>query len=228
MPRDHAIPVETYPTAMLNTLTGISHRPLLKDIDSPADIRGLAIPDLVDLAQEIRDLIIRTVSRTGGHLAPSLGVVELTIALHYVFDTPEDKLIWDVGHQSYAHKILTGRRDQFATLRQYKGISGFPKIKESRYDVFETGHSSTSISAALGMALARDIKKESHRAIAVIGDGSMTAGLAFEALNNAGHLDRNLIVILNDNEMSISPNVGALSSFLSRKLTGKTMRRVKA
>jgi 1-deoxy-D-xylulose-5-phosphate synthase len=213
---------------MLNTLTGISHRTLLQDINSPTDIRGLAIPDLVDLAQEIRDLIIRTVSRTGGHLAPSLGVVELTIALHYVFDTPRDKLIWDVGHQSYTHKILTGRRDQFATLRQYKGISGFPKLKESPYDVFETGHSSTSISAALGMALARDIKKETHRAIAVIGDGSMTAGLAFEALNNAGHLDRNLIVILNDNEMSISPNVGALSSFLSRKLSGKTMRQVKA
>ncbi|KAB2887740.1 MAG: 1-deoxy-D-xylulose-5-phosphate synthase [Desulfobulbaceae bacterium] len=213
---------------MLNTPTGFRLKPLLTDIDSPADIRGLTIPELDALAAEIRDLIIRTVSQTGGHLAPSLGVVELTIALHYVFNTPEDKLIWDVGHQSYAHKILTGRRESFATLRQHKGISGFPKCRESEFDAFETGHSSTSISAALGMALARDIKKEAHRAIAVIGDGSMTAGLAFEALNHAGHLDRNLIVILNDNEMSISPNVGALSSFLSRKLSGKTMRRVKA
>ena len=213
---------------MLNTPTGTRAGSLLKDINSPADIRGLDIPDLADLAQEIRDLIIRTVARTGGHLAPSLGVVELTIALHYVFNTPHDKLIWDVGHQSYAHKILTGRREQFASLRQYKGISGFPKVKESEYDTFETGHSSTSISAALGMALAMDLKKVTNRAIAVIGDGSMTAGLAFEALNHAGHLDKNLIVILNDNEMSISPNVGALSSFLSRKLSGKTMTRVKA
>ncbi len=213
---------------MLNTPTGTRAGSLLKDINSPADIRGLDIPDLADLAQEIRDLIIRTVARTGGHLAPSLGVVELTIALHYVFNTPHDKLIWDVGHQSYAHKILTGRREQFASLRQYKGISGFPKVKESEYDTFETGHSSTSISSALGMALAMDLKKEANRAIAVIGDGSMTAGMAFEALNHAGHLDKNLIVILNDNEMSISPNVGALSSFLSRKLSGKTMTRVKA
>ncbi len=202
--------------------------PILDRIESPADIRKLAIPQLQELAQDIRNLIVQTVSHTGGHLAPSLGVVELTIALHYVFDTPSDKLIWDVGHQSYAHKILTGRRIQFASLRQYKGMSGFPKFKESSYDAFETGHSSTSISAALGMILAKDLKDDLHRAIAVIGDGSMTAGLAFEALNHAGHLDKNLIVILNDNEMSISPNVGALSSFLSRKLTGKTMSRVKA
>ncbi len=208
--------------------TGSRNTSLLKDINSPRDIRDLTIPDLADLASEIRDTIIRTVSRTGGHLAPSLGVVELTLALHYVFNTPEDKLIWDVGHQSYAHKLLTGRREQFATLRQYKGMSGFPKFKESPYDAFETGHSSTSVSAALGMALAMHLKKETNRAIAVIGDGSMTAGMAFEALNHAGHLDKNLIVILNDNEMSISPNVGALSSFLSRKLSGKTMTRVKA
>lgn len=201
---------------------------LLEKVDSPADIRKLSVAELRQLAQEIRELIVQTVARTGGHLAPSLGVVELTIALHYVFDTPGDKLIWDVGHQSYAHKILTGRRAQFATLRQYKGMSGFPKFKESRYDAFETGHSSTSISAALGMTLANDLKDAPDRVIAVIGDGSMTAGLAFEALNHAGHLDKNLIVILNDNEMSISPNVGALSSFLSRKLTGKTMSRVKA
>lgn len=201
---------------------------LLDQIQSPKDIRNLPIKKLQQVAQEIRDLIVQTVSRTGGHLAPSLGVVELTLALHYVFDTPKDKLIWDVGHQSYAHKILTGRRDQFATLRQYKGMSGFPKFKESIYDAFETGHSSTSISAALGMTLAKDMAEDSSRAIAIIGDGSMTAGMAFEALNHAGHLDKNLIVILNDNEMSISPNVGALSSFLSRKLTGKTMSRVKA
>ena len=201
---------------------------LLAKVASPADIRDLTVPELIKLAHEIRELIVQTVSRTGGHLAPSLGVVELTIALHYIFDTPTDKLIWDVGHQSYAHKILTGRREQFATLRQYKGMSGFPKFKESIYDAFETGHSSTSISAALGMTLARELKNARNRVIAVIGDGSMTAGLAFEALNHAGHLDKNLIVVLNDNEMSISPNVGALSSFLSRKLTGRTMSRVKA
>jgi len=201
---------------------------LLEKVASPADIRSLSIPELEELAQDIRDTIVQTVSKTGGHLAPSLGVVELTLALHYVFDTPNDKLIWDVGHQSYAHKLLTGRQEQFATLRQYKGMSGFPKFKESNYDAFETGHSSTSISAALGITLAKNISDDPHRAIAVIGDGSMTAGMAFEALNHAGHLDKNLIVILNDNEMSISPNVGALSSFLSRKLSGKTMRRVKS
>jgi 1-deoxy-D-xylulose-5-phosphate synthase len=201
---------------------------VLERIHSPSDIRELSLPEMEELAQDIRDNIVQIVSRTGGHLAPSLGVVELTIALHYIFDTPDDKLIWDVGHQSYAHKILTGRREQFATLRQYKGMSGFPKFKESIYDAFETGHSSTSISAALGITLAKNLKNDSHRAIAVIGDGSMTAGLAFEALNHSGHLDKDLIVILNDNEMSISPNVGAISSFLSRKLTGKTMSRVKA
>lgn len=190
-------------------------------------MRNLSIDDLNELAQDIRDTIVQTVARTGGHLAPSLGVVELTIALHYIFDTPKDKIIWDVGHQSYAHKLLTGRQNQFATLRQYKGMSGFPKRKESEYDPFETGHSSTSISAATGITLGKLLKGDKHRAIAVIGDGSMTAGMAFEALNHAGHLDKDLIVILNDNEMSISPNVGAMSSFLSRKLTGKTMNRVK-
>ena len=200
----------------------------LDSVNSPADVRNLSLAELQELAEEIRDLIVQTVSRTGGHLAPSLGVVELTLALHYVFDTPEDKLIWDVGHQAYAHKIITGRKEQFATLRQYKGLSGFPKFKESEYDAFETGHSSTSISAALGITLAKHLKESDKRAIAVIGDGSMTAGMAFEGLNQAGHLDKNLIVILNDNEMSISPNVGAVSSFLSRKLSGKTMSRVKA
>ncbi|MCK5515700.1 MAG: 1-deoxy-D-xylulose-5-phosphate synthase [Desulfobulbaceae bacterium] len=201
---------------------------MLEHINSPADIKNLSIAELEELAGEIRETIVQTVSKTGGHLAPSLGVVELTLALHYVFDTPDDKLIWDVGHQAYAHKIITGRREQFASLRQYKGLSGFPKFNESEYDAFETGHSSTSISAALGIALAKHLKESDNRAIAVIGDGSMTAGMAFEALNQAGHLDKNLIVILNDNEMSISPNVGAVSSFLSRKLSGKTMSRIKA
>ncbi len=199
----------------------------LTDIQSPADIRGLTIPELEIIADDLRQTIIETVSKTGGHLAPSLGVVELTLALHYVFNTPEDKLVWDVGHQVYAHKLLTGRQDKFSTLRQYKGLSGFPKFKESRYDAFETGHSSTSISAALGMACAKDLKKNKNKVVAIIGDGSMTAGMAFEALNQAGHLDKDLIVILNDNEMSISENVGAMSSFLSRQLTSKTVRRLR-
>ncbi len=199
----------------------------LSSINSPEDIRGLSVSELNELAREIREEIITTVAKNGGHLAPSLGVVELTLALHYVFNTPEDKLIWDVGHQSYAHKLVTGRYDNFHTIRQYKGLSGFPKNDESEYDAFDTGHAATSISAALGMTLGKDIKGEQSRAIAVIGDGSMTSGMAFEAINHAGHLDKNLIVILNDNEMSISPNVGAVSSFLSRKLSGKTMRRVK-
>lgn len=199
----------------------------LQDIQSPEDIRELTVEQLATLAEEIRQRIITTVSKNGGHLAPSLGVVELTLALHHVFNTPEDKVIWDVGHQSYAHKLITGRQDDFHTLRQYKGISGFPKKEESEYDAFETGHAATSISAALGMTMAKDLKGCHDKAIAVIGDGSMTSGMAFEALNHAGDLNKNLIVILNDNEMSISPNVGAISSFLSRKLSGKTMRRVK-
>lgn len=199
----------------------------LKDIQSPKDIRNLSVSELESLARELRQVIIQTVSENGGHLAPSLGVIELTLALHYVFNTPSDKLIWDVGHQSYAHKLITGRKDSFSTLRQYKGISGFPKLSESEYDAFETGHASTSISAALGIAMAKNLKGKNGKTIAVIGDGSMTGGLAFEALNQAGHLDKDLIVILNDNEMSISPNVGALSSFLSRKLTGKTVSRLK-
>ncbi len=187
----------------------------------------LAVEDLPLLAADLRREIIKTVAANGGHLGPCLGVVELTIALHYVFNTPDDKLIWDVGHQAYAHKLLTGRKDQFHTLRQHQGISGFPKREESPYDAFDTGHSSTSISASLGIALAKSLKGDANRAIAVIGDGSMTGGMAFEALNQAGHLDKDLIVILNDNEMSISPNVGALSSFLSRKMTGKAMTRLK-
>jgi 1-deoxy-D-xylulose-5-phosphate synthase len=203
------------------------HDRLLDHIDSPHDLRQLKLPQMEQLAQELRDTIIDTVSQTGGHLAPSLGVVELTIALHYVFDTPRDRLIWDVGHQAYAHKLLTGRRDRFPTLRQYKGLSGFLKRAESEYDPVEAGHSSTSISYGLGMAAAKALQGDRGKTIAVIGDGSMTAGLAFEGLNHAGDLNRDLIVILNDNEMSISKNVGALSSFLSRKMTGKTIRRLR-
>lgn len=193
---------------------------ILDKVHKPADLKGLSIEELKKLAEEIRKEIIETVAQTGGHLAPSLGVVELTLALHSTFDSPHDKIIWDVGHQSYAHKIITGRQKRFKTLRQYGGISGFPKRTESDHDVFDTGHSSTSISAALGMALARDLKKENHEVIAVIGDGALTGGMAFEALNQAGHLGTHLIVILNDNEMSIAPNVGALSSYLSRIRTG--------
>ncbi|MHB8989178.1 MAG: 1-deoxy-D-xylulose-5-phosphate synthase N-terminal domain-containing protein, partial [Desulfobulbia bacterium] len=195
----------------------MSHTPLLDTINSPTDLKKLSVEQLETLAAEIRETIIQTVSQTGGHLAPCLGVVELTLAIHYVFDTPEDKVVWDVGHQAYTHKLITGRRKQFHTLRQYQGISGFPKRAESPFDAFDTGHSSTSISASLGIATAKDLKGDHHKSIAVIGDGSMTGGMAFEALNQAGHLHKDLIVILNDNEMSISPNVGALSSFLSRK-----------
>ncbi len=200
---------------------------LLDTIDSPTDLRKLAPEQLEKLAGELREKIIHTVAETGGHLAPCLGVVELTIALHYVFDTPEDKIIWDVGHQTYAHKLLTGRRDRFHTLRRHHGLSGFPKREESPYDVVETGHSSTSISYGLGIAVGKCLMKSCRKVISVIGDGSMTAGLAFEGLNQAGHLDKDLIVILNDNEMSISPNVGAMSSFLNKKLTGKTARRLR-
>jgi len=193
---------------------------LLDKINNTDDVRGLPQIELPALAGELRQEILDVVSQTGGHLASSLGVVELTIALHYSFDTPKDKIVWDVGHQAYAHKLLTGRRAQFPTLRQHGGISGFPKREESPYDHFDVGHASTSISAALGMVAARDIKGEDFRVIAVIGDGSISAGLAFEGMNQAGHLKKNLVVILNDNEMSISPNVGALSSYLSRMMTG--------
>lgn len=200
---------------------------LLSQVDSPGQIKKLSLTQLQQLAQEIRDTIICTVAENGGHLAPNLGVVELTLALHYVFDAPLDRIIWDVGHQAYAHKLVTGRRSQFRTIRQYGGLSGFPKRSESKYDAFGTGHSSTSISAALGITVANSLKGSPSRAIAVIGDGSMTGGLAFEALNHAGDLDKNLIVVLNDNEMSISPNVGALSSFLSRKLSNRTLMNLK-
>jgi 1-deoxy-D-xylulose-5-phosphate synthase len=194
---------------------------LLATIDSPADLKKLGLEELEQLGSEIRQEIIETVSKTGGHLAPSLGVVELTIAIHYVFDAPKDKIIWDVGHQSYAHKLITARRNRFHTLRTFGGISGFPKREESPYDTFDTGHSSTSISAGLGISTAKALKKEKSRIVSVIGDGSMTAGLAFEGLNQAGHTEKDLIVVFNDNAMSIAPNVGAFSSFLSRKMTGR-------
>ncbi len=200
---------------------------LLNKIDSPDDLKKLSQKELKDLAKEIRKTIVTTVSEKGGHLAPSLGVVELTLALHYCFESPKDKIIWDVGHQSYAHKLITGRRDRFSTLRQQDGISGFPKRSESEHDILDTGHSSTSISAALGISTALSLLEKDGKVVAVIGDGSMTAGMAFEALNNAGHLRKDLIVVLNDNEMSISPNVGALSSFLSRKLTSRLATKLK-
>jgi 1-deoxy-D-xylulose-5-phosphate synthase len=193
----------------------------LDEINGPQDLKALQRSELPELAKEIRNVIIDTVSRTGGHLAPSLGVVELAIALHYVFDPPKDKIIWDVGHQAYAHKLLTGRRERFHTLRQHGGLSGFTRMSESPYDSFSTGHASTSISASLGIACGKCLKKDTGKVIAVIGDGSMTGGLAYEGLNQAGDLRKDLIVVLNDNEMSITRNVGVLSSFLSRKLSAK-------
>jgi 1-deoxy-D-xylulose-5-phosphate synthase len=194
---------------------------VLDGISCPKDVKKLDLEELGQLCQEIREVILSVVSKNGGHLASNLGVVELTTALHYVFDFPRDKVVWDVGHQSYVHKLLTGRKDRFHTLRQYGGVSGFPKREESPYDAFDSGHSGTSISSALGMAEARRLRGEEGKVIAVIGDGSMTAGLAFEGLNQTGHIDQDLIVILNDNEMSISPNVGALSSYLNRLMTGQ-------
>ena len=199
--------------------------PLLDRIQSPADVRALSRPELKQLATEVRDYLLRNVARTGGHLSSNLGTVELTIALHHVFDTPDDRLVWDVGHQTYPHKILTGRKERFPTLRQAGGLSGFPKRDESEYDTFGTAHSSTSISAALGMALGAQLKGESRHCVAIIGDGAMTAGMAFEALNNGGmpHAGRvpNLLVVLNDNDMSISPPVGALNKHLARLLSGR-------
>ncbi|KGH30241.1 MULTISPECIES: 1-deoxy-D-xylulose-5-phosphate synthase [Comamonas] len=194
---------------------------LLHNINDPADMRGLSRSQLKSLAAELRTYVIDSVSRTGGHLSSNLGTVELTVALHSVFNTPYDRIVWDVGHQTYPHKILTGRRDRMGTLRQFGGLSGFPQRAESEYDTFGTAHSSTSISAALGMALAAKQKGEDRRAIAVIGDGAMTAGMAFEALNNGGVHDANLLVILNDNDMSISPPVGALNRYLAQLMSGQ-------
>src|SRR5262245_32421070 len=188
---------------------------LLDRIDSPADLHALTVPDLKQLAGEIREFILQVVSQKGGHFASSLGTVELTLALYHLFDPPTDKIVWDVGHQAYVHKILTGRRDAMWTIRQYQGISGFLRRAESEYDIFGAGHASTGISAALGFATARDLLKQKHHVVAVLGDGAMTGGLAYEALNNAGHSGRNLLVVLNDNAMSISPNVGAISHYLT-------------
>ncbi len=197
---------------------------LLESIDSPADVRKLNALQLKELARQLREFILSSVSSTGGHLSAGLGTVELTVALHYIFNTPYDRLVWDVGHQTYPHKILTGRREKMSTLRQKGGIAGFPKREESEYDSFGTGHSSTSIAAALGMSIAAKLNNENRHCVAIIGDGAMTAGMAFEALNHAGaldnHSDANLLVILNDNDMSISPNVGALSNHLTRLLSG--------
>jgi 1-deoxy-D-xylulose-5-phosphate synthase len=194
----------------------VSNTPLLDTVNYPRDIREFSDTQLGQLAYELRDETVSAVAHTGGHLGAGLGVVELTVALHHVFNTPEDLVIWDVGHQSYPHKILTGRRDKIRTLRKPDGLSGFCKRTESEYDVFGAGHSSTSISAALGMAVARDLDGKKHDIIAVIGDGAMSAGMAYEALNNAGSIGTRLIVILNDNDMSIARPVGAMSTYLSR------------
>src|SRR6187397_2426404 len=200
--------------------------PLLDSVQTPEDLRALPEADLVQLAAELRQETIDAVSITGGHLGAGLGVVELTVALHYLFDTPRDRIIWDVGHQAYPHKILTGRRDRIRTLRMGGGLSGFTKRAESEYDPFGAAHSSTSISAGLGMAVARDLDGRDNNVIAVIGDGAMTAGMAYEAMNNAGAMDSRLIVILNDNDMSIAPPVGALSGYLARLVSGRTYRSV--
>ncbi len=202
---------------------------LLDKINSPADLKQIPRSDLPRLAAEIRKTIVKVVSKNGGHLASSLGSVELAIAIHYVFNAPDDKIVWDVGHQAYAHKLLTGRKDRFHTLRQHKGISGFTKMSESPYDAFSTGHSGTSISAGMGIACAKHLKNETNKVVAVIGDGSMTSGVAYEGLNQAGdtHKDKDLIVILNDNDMSIARNVGALSSFLSRTFSAKRLQELR-
>ncbi|MDH5633551.1 MAG: 1-deoxy-D-xylulose-5-phosphate synthase [Gammaproteobacteria bacterium] len=205
-----------------------SRFPLLEQVNLPEDLRQLDATQLPQLADELRQFLIESVSRTGGHLSAGLGTVELTIALHYVFNTPEDRLVWDVGHQSYPHKILTGRRGRMGSLRQKDGLSGFPRREESEYDTFGVGHSSTSIGAALGMAVGAARNQEDRHVVAVIGDGALSAGMAYEALNNAGDMDANLLVILNDNDMSISPNVGAMSNYLTRILSGKVYSRMRS
>ena len=205
----------------------MSPYPILDKIDTPAALRALDKKDLPQVAAELRAFLLDSVSKTGGHLSSNLGTVELTIALHYVFNTPDDRLVWDVGHQTYGHKVLTGRRHEMNRLRTFGGISGFPRRSESEYDTFGTAHSSTSISAALGMAVAAKTRGEDRRCVAIIGDGAMTAGMAFEAMNNAGVMDANLIVILNDNDMSISPPVGALNKYLARLLSSQTFNAAK-
>jgi len=200
----------------------MSEKKILEKIKYPVDLRKLEREDLKELSKELREELVNVVSTTGGHLGAGLGVVELTIALHYVFDTPKDKLVWDVGHQSYPHKIITGRKDNIRTLRKGGGLSGFTKRSESEYDPFGAAHSSTSISSTLGMAVAKSLSNNSNHVIAVIGDGAMSAGMAYEAMNNAGAMKSKLIVILNDNDMSIARPVGAMSSYLARLLSGKT------
>src|SRR5207249_1503947 len=204
-----------------------SKTPLLDLIKTPADLRRLESGQLRQLADELRQETIDAVAVTGGHLGAGLGVIELTVALHYVFNTPEDRLVWDVGHQAYPHKILTGRRDRIRTLRQGGGLSGFTKRAESEYDPFGAAHSSTSIASSLGMAVARDLAGKSNNVVAVIGDGAMSAGMAYEAMNNAGAMNSRLIVILNDNDMSIAPPVGALSAYLARLVSGRAYRSVR-
>ena len=215
------------PTSVASKGINVDRYDLLNKIDSPADLRKLPESKLPKLVDQIREFLIDVTSKTGGHLAPGLGAVELTIALHYLYDTPEDRIVWDIGHQAYPHKIITGRRELMHTIRKQDGISGFLKREESIYDCFGAGHSSTSISAAYGMAVGAEAKGESRQVVAVIGDGAMTAGLAYEALNNAGASDTNLLVILNDNEMSISPNVGAVSNYLARILSGRAFMTVR-
>ncbi|HJP14398.1 MAG TPA: 1-deoxy-D-xylulose-5-phosphate synthase N-terminal domain-containing protein, partial [Nitrospinota bacterium] len=200
---------------------------LLDRIDSPEDLKKLNEEELPQVVSEIRDMIIQVTSKTGGHLGASMGATELVVALHYLYDTPRDKLIFDVGHQAYGHKILTGRRDRFETLRQWGGIAGFPDRRESEYDALNVAHGGTSISAALGMATARDLQGEDYNVVAIIGDGSLTAGMAMEGLNNAGHMDRDVTVILNDNKMGISKNVGAMCSYLARIMTGEWANRAR-
>src|SRR6266849_11136506 len=195
---------------------------LLEKISNPSDVRALERKQLAELARELRDYLIHSVANTGGHLSSNLGTVELTVALHYVFNTPHDRLVWDVGHQTYAHKILTGRRERMSTLRQGGGMPGFTKRAESQYDAFGAAHSSTSISAGLGMAVARDLEGKTHNVVCVIGDGAMSAGMAYEAMNNAGAMNSRLIVVLNDNDMSIAPPVGAMSAYLARLISGRT------
>src|SRR5712692_10350611 len=201
---------------------------ILKTIDSPADLKGVPIEQLPALAVEMRERIIAVTSAIGGHLASNLGVVELTVALHYLLDTPKDKIVWDTSNQAYAHKLLTGRAEQFHTLRQYEGLSGFCKREESIYDTFNAGHAGTGVSAAVGMMVARDLEAQDHRVVCVVGDGAMTSGMTLEAMEHAGGLQKDLLVVLNDNQMSISPNVGSLSAYLNRTFTGEFVTQMKA
>ena len=201
---------------------------ILDQIHSPADIKNLSIEELNTLADEIKVFLIESIEKTGGHLSSNLGTIELTLAMHFVFDSPDDTFVWDVGHQAYTHKVLTGRKDMMRTLRQKDGLSGFTKRSESEHDVFGAGHSSTSISAALGIAFANKLNQNSDTSIAVIGDGALTGGMSFEALNHAGDTDANLLIILNDNDMSISKNVGALSKYLTRLISGKIYSTMKS